>query len=424
MNFTKFSPKQIKSMLWWQMPDTRNYDAIVCDGSVRSGKTMSMTIGFVLWSSHNFNGETFAFCGKTIDSLKRNVITPMQKWLEGIAKIKLNFSRNYCEITVENHTNRYYFFGGKDESSYQLIQGITLAGVLLDEVALMPRSFVEQALARCSVCGSKMWFNCNPDSSEHWFYNEWVSEESEKAKEKNRLRLHFTMDDNFSLAPEVKQRYERMYTGVFYERYILGLWVLAEGLVYTQWNSSYEIDEFVKPDWCEWYISMDYGTVNPCSMGLWCITDKTAIRVHEYYYDSRKEGSSRTDEEHYTELERLAAKAGADIQAVIIDPSAASFIECIRRHGNFRVRRANNDVLDGIRRTATLMSYGCINVCRNCKGFLKEVKIYRWDEKSKTDAVIKENDHAMDDTRYLVNTVLRNGMLREIADDPFESVGR
>ena len=172
MMYTGLSPKQLESMLWWAWEDTKNYDAIIGDGSVRSGKTMSMTVGFVLWSMKNFNGENFAFCGKTIDSLKRNVITPMQKWLEGVVKIKVNLSRNFLDISMHGHTNSYYFFGGKDESSYQLIQGITLAGVLLDEVALMPRSFVEQALARCSVTGSKFWFNCNPDSSEHWFFKE------------------------------------------------------------------------------------------------------------------------------------------------------------------------------------------------------------------------------------------------------------
>lgn len=410
MMYTEFSQKQIKSMLWWKMPDTKDYDAIVCDGSVRSGKTMSMTIGFVMWSCYSFSGENFAFCGKTIDSLKRNVITPMQKWLEGVAKIKLNLSRNYCEITIENNTNRYYFFGGKDESSYQLIQGITLAGVLLDEVALMPKSFVDQALARCSVDGSKIWFNCNPDSSEHWFYREWVDDKSEKSKEKNRLHLHFTMNDNYSLSEAVKQRYERMYTGVFYERYIQGLWVLAEGLIYSMWSDSYIINEFQKPGFYEWYVSMDYGTVNPCSMGLWCVTEHEAIRVDEYYFNSREEGYSRTDEEHYAELEKLIGEK--EIQSIIIDPSAASFIECIRRHGKYTVKRARNEVLDGIRRTSTLIAAGKIRVCNDCKGFLKEVKLYRWDDKAKEDAVIKENDHAMDDTRYLVNTVLKNTILR------------
>ena len=167
MIYNKFSPQQVKSMLWWKLPDTKRCDAVICDGSVRSGKSLSMTIGFMLWSCTQFNGQTFAVCGKTAGSIRRNVIMPMQQWLEGIAKIELKLSHSCFDVTINGHTNRYYFFGGKDESSYMLIQGMTLAGVMFDEVALMPKSFVEQALARCSVKGSKFWFNCNPDSPEH-----------------------------------------------------------------------------------------------------------------------------------------------------------------------------------------------------------------------------------------------------------------
>ena len=417
MIYNRFSPKQVRSMLWWKLPETQNCDAIICDGSVRSGKSISMTIGFMLWSCTQFNGQTFAVCGKTAGSIQRNVILPMQQWLEGIAKIELKLSRSCFDVTLNGHTNRYYFFGGKDEASYMLIQGMTLAGVMFDEVALMPKSFVEQALARCSVMGSRFWFNCNPDSPEHWFFLEWITQ----LDKKNAAYLHFTMDDNYSLDPKVKARYESLYTGVFRERYIEGKWAVADGIVYTQWDDKYIIDKFDEPDWYEWYISMDYGTLNPCSMGLWCVTDEKAVRVAEYYYEARKKGVSRTDEEHYAELERLAGDR--DIQQVIIDPSAASFIECVKRHGRFNVRKANNDVLGGIRRTSTLIKAGRILVDRSCKGFLKEIHLYRWDEKARTDTVLKENDHAMDDTRYLVNTVLRNTILRDIGDDLFDTQG-
>ncbi len=404
MMYTELSPKQLKSMLWWAWDDTRNYDAIVCDGSVRSGKTMSMTIGFVLWSMKNFHAENFAFCGKTIDSLKRNVITPMQKWLEGIVKIKVNLSRNYLDIKMCGHMNRYYFFGGKDESSYQLIQGITLAGVLLDEVALMPRSFVEQALARCSVTGSKLWFNCNPDSSEHWFYKEWI----QKCSEKNTLHLHFTMDDNFSLSDEVKNRYNRLYSGVFYDRYIKGLWVLAEGLVYgTVFDKNrHVIKSYDNSNAADYYISIDYGTLNPCSMGLWAIERDKAVRIKEYYYDGRTRGLQKTDEEYYQALEQLAD--GYPIRHVIIDPSAASFITTIKRHGKFSVRKANNSVIDGIRNTMTLLENDRILICECCQDILREFSLYRWDDKKshEKDTVIKENDHAMDDMRYFVNSVM------------------
>ena len=414
MMYTELSPKQLKSMLWWSQPDTKNYDAIVCDGSVRSGKTMSMTVGFVLWSMKNFNNENFAFCGKTIDSLKRNVITPMQKWLEGVVKVKVNLSRNFLDISLCGHKNRYYFFGGKDESSYQLIQGITLAGVLLDEVALMPKSFVEQALARCSVTGSKLWFNCNPDSSEHWFFKEWVDENSEKIKNKNRLHLHFTMDDNFSLSDEVKQRYERMYSGVFYDRYIRGLWVLAEGIVYPMFDKSHHIIKNYTPsNQVFYYISCDYGTLNPCSMGLWALENNCAVRLKEYYYNGRGENAQKTDEEYYSELEKLAD--GYQIQHIIVDPSAASFITTIKRHGKFRVRKADNKVIDGIRNTMTLLENDRIFICECCKDIIREFSLYRWDDKKsrEKDTVIKENDHAMDDMRYFVNTAMGR-VLKEI----------
>lgn len=422
MIYTELSPKQLKAMLWWAWEDTKNYDAVVCDGSVRSGKTMSMTVGFVLWSMKSFNGETFAFCGKTIDSLKRNVITPMQKWLEGVVQLKINLSRNFIDIKMCEHTNRYYFFGGKDESSYQLIQGITLAGVLLDEVALMPRSFVEQALARCSVTGSKMWFNCNPDSSEHWFFKEWVDENSEKTSEKNRLHLHFTMDDNYSLADDVKNRYERMYSGVFHDRYIKGLWVLAEGLVYPMFNKSKHIlEDYTPSSDAFYYISCDYGTLNPCSMGLWAVERDKAVRIKEFYYDGRQKGISKTDEEYYKELEKLAE--GFNVQFVIVDPSASSFITTIKQHGKLRVRKADNAVLDGIRRTSTLIDNDKIFICKCCTDIIREFSLYCWDSEKlhEKDTVIKENDHAMDDMRYFVNGVmlrfLKENARKEVKND-------
>lgn len=416
MIYQDFSPKQRKAMLWWSHPDYAHYDAIVCDGSVRSGKTMAMSIGFLLWSCRNFDGETFAFCGKTIDSLKRNVISPLQKWLAGIVKPKINFSKNYMDVSWMGHQNRYYFFGGKDESSYALIQGITLAGILLDEVALMPKSFVDQAIARCSVTGSKLWFNCNPDGSEeHWFCKEWIDAEKGNAKEKNRLHLHFTMEDNYALSEDVRKRYERMFTGVFYDRYILGLWRIADGLVYPQFNKMLHVVQDSTPSASdgEWYLSCDYGTLNPTSVGLWHLSyDGYATRIREYYYDARAKGMSRTDEEHYTALEELAGDLTPYIRCIIVDPSAASFIECIRRHGKFHVRKANNSVLDGIRDTSALLQAGRIHICAGCENIIKEFGLYCWDNKAQEDKVVKTNDHAMDDMRYFVRTAMTR-VLRE-----------
>lgn len=408
MIYDKFSPKQIKSMLWWKLPETKSCDGVICDGSVRSGKTLSMTIGFILWSCTQFNGQNLAVCGKTSGSILRNVITPMSEWLRGVAKIELKLSRKCFNVTMNGHTNRYYFFGGKDESSYALIQGMTLAGVMFDEVALMPKSFVEQALARCSVMGSRFWFNCNPDSPEHWFYKEWIMQ----LEKKNAAYLHFTMDDNYSLNPKVKERYESLYTGIFRERYIEGKWALAEGLVYgTEFKRDVHILESYTPsDSAVFYISIDYGTLNPCSMGLWAMEQNKAVRLKEYYYNGRAKGLQKTDEEYYSALEKLSE--GYKIRYVIIDPSAASFIATIKRHEKFVVRKARNDVLNGIRTTMTLLNDDKLFFCKCCENTIREFSLYRWDEKSGgKDTVIKENDHAMDDIRYFSYTILRRELI-------------
>lgn len=400
MIYENFSKKQLTAMLWWKMPKYRQLNGIICDGSVRSGKTLSMTDGFVLWSMTEFDNQIFAFCGKTIESLRRNVITPMQNWLGGLVKIQERRSINAVDITYNEHKNRYYLFGGRDESSASLIQGITLAGILLDEVALMPRSFVEQALARCSVSGSKLWFNCNPEGPEHWFYKEWIK----NAKNKCMLHLHFTMEDNKSLSKEIRQRYETLYTGVFYDRFIRGEWTIAEGLVYPTFNKQKCIVDTI-PEQGEYFISVDYGTLNPFSAGLWCLSNGRATRIQEYYYNGREIGAQKTDEEYYKEIKKLAGNK--DISCIVVDPSAASFIECIHRHGDFIVCKAKNDVIDGIRTVSNMLTSGIITIHRSCTDAIREFQLYRWDEKKTADAVIKENDHAMDDIRYFCYTILR-----------------
>lgn len=303
------------------------------------------------------------------------------------------------EIEYSGRRNRFYLFGGKDEGSAALIQGMTLGGVLLDEVALMPRSFVEQALARCSLDGSKLWFNCNPDTPLHWFYEEWIK----KSAEKNCLYLHFTMDDNPSLTPAIKRRYESLYSGAFYDRFVLGKWVAAQGLVYPFFSRSVHVAE---PEGIpsRYFISCDYGTVNPSSFGLWGEYGGRWYRLNEYYFDSRREGEQRTDEEHYAALEQLAGEL--NIEAVIADPSAASFLECIRRHGRFRAVPAKNDVIDGIRRVSDALKERRILFSQSCTDCLREFSLYRWDNTAARDAPRKEYDHAMDDVRYFVSTVL------------------
>jgi len=400
--FTSFSPKQLTALSWWH--DSSPYfdkDGIICDGAVRSGKTTCMSLSFVAWAMYRFSGASFAFCGKTITSLKRNVVTPLLPVLRELSfECREKYSQNFIDISLSGRQNRFYLFGGRDESSASLIQGMTLTGVFFDEVALMPRSFVEQAVARCSPSGAKFWFNCNPENPMHWFFEEWIK----KADEKNCLYLHFLMKDNPSLSKEVIARYESLYSGSFYERFVLGKWVAADGLVYPDAANGRYTKTPPSKRGEKHYVSCDYGTVNPFSLGLWSKFGACWWREKEYYYSSRKHGAQKTDEEYYAELEKLCD--GLFVEAVIVDPSAASFIECIRRHKKFRVIKAKNDVANGIRRVHEAFKSGKIFISPDCKAALKEFSLYRWEENNAKDCPKKENDHAMDDIRYFVSTVL------------------
>ncbi|MBQ8028612.1 MAG: PBSX family phage terminase large subunit [Clostridia bacterium] len=402
VHFKSFSKKQLTVLSWWHHSSPfHTKDAIICDGAVRSGKTTCMSLSFVLWAFYEFDDADFALCGKTITSLRRNIVVSLLPLLSQLGfESKEKLSQNLVEISHGEKKNRFYLFGGRDESSASLIQGMTLSGVLLDEVALMPRSFVEQALARCSPSGAKFWFNCNPENPLHWFYDEWIK----KAESKNCLYLHFLMKDNPSLSKEVRRRYENLYSGTFYERFVLGKWVATQGLVYPDAAAGKYTCQVPCENAEAYCISCDYGTVNPMSMGLWANISGVWYRENEFYYSSRKMGSQKTDEEYYQELEKLAN--GRKIEAVIVDPSAASFIECIRRHGKFRVLSAKNDVIDGIHRVHEALREGKILISHKCVDTIKEFSLYRWDNSSARDVPKKENDHAMDDIRYFVSTYL------------------
>lgn len=256
----RFSAKQRRVLTWWR-PDSPDaaFEAIICDGAVRSGKTLCMGLSFFLWASACYSGARFGLCGKTIASLRRNVVTELLPKLQAIGfSVRERRTENLLQVSYRGHTNEFYLFGGRDEGSAALIQGITFAGVLLDEVALMPRSFVEQACARCSVTGSRLWFNCNPEGPYHWFYTEWIGH----AAERNCLYLHFTMEDNPALSPDIRSRYARLYSGVFYRRFVLGQWVAAEGRVYDFYDAAKAPPPPEGP-FNQWYISCDYGHGQP-----------------------------------------------------------------------------------------------------------------------------------------------------------------
>lgn len=406
MIFQKLSEKQKQIFRWCYDPEKY---ALICDGSVRSGKTAAMSCSFVHWAMSQFDHQNFAFCGNTVQATERNILMTIQQMTDITYYYKLKYigSKHVLTISGGGHENYFYIFGGKDESSYKLVQGITLAGILFDEVALQPESFVNQAIARTlSVENAKLWFNCNPDSPEHWFYKTWIMQ-TDAGERPDVLHLHFEMQDNPIMTPEKIAKTTTLYSGVFYDRYIKGLWVLAEGLVYPMFDRNrHVIKNYDNSAVIDYYISIDYGTLNPCSMGLWALEKDKAVRIREYYYDGRRKNIQKTDEEYYQALEQLAD--GYPIRHVLVDPSAASFITTIKRHGKFRVRKANNSVIDGIRNTMTLLENDKILICECCQDILREFSLYRWDDKKshEKDTVIKENDHAMDDMRYFVNSAM------------------
>lgn len=401
--FKPFSRKQKQVLTWWcPSSPVKDKDGIIADGAIRSGKTLCMSLSYVLWAMESFNQQNFGMAGKTIGSFRRNVLFWLKLMLKSRGyQVVDHRSDNLIVVSKGDKQNFFYIFGGKDERSQDLIQGITLAGMFFDEVALMPESFVNQATGRCSVTGSKFWFNCNPNSPRHWFKVNWI----DKCDEKRIIYLHFTMDDNLSLSEQIKERYRSMYVGVFFKRYILGLWCVAEGLVYSMFDEEKHVSDEHMSGALEYVVSIDYGTVNPFSAGLWAFDGKNSQREAELYYNSREVGKRVDDEAYYKMLKELIGDR--KISYIIIDPSAASFIEVIKKYGEYSVKKADNDVLDGIRVVTTMLNKGLLKIYKDCTSCINEFGLYCWDEEKNNDTVIKENDHAMDDTRYYVYTFLR-----------------
>ena len=402
MNFETISPKQAEVFKFIFSDDY----AMICDGSVRSGKTTVMIAAFVIWAMDNFDRTNFGICGKTVQSAERNVLKPLQQIDDLPYTMTYKVSTRVLTVRCGDKVNWFYLFGGKDESSYMLIQGITLAGVLFDEVALMPKSFVEQALSRAiSFENPKYFFNCNPESPNHWFYLEWIKEPRE-----NTRHIHFLLEDNPILTEQMIERTKSMYSGVFYDRYILGKWCLAEGLVYPMFGKDCIVEPITDP--CERYvISMDYGIQNPTAMILWGKKGDTWYALKEFYHSGRETGSQKTDQQYYDELEKLAGDLPID--CLIVDPSATSFIALARQNHRFKVRKAVNDVVDGIQKTAACLSNGKIKICACCERSIQEFGLYSWDDKAVEDTPIKENDHCLaGDT--VVNTVFGGRKIKDL----------
>ena len=410
--FRPFSVKQKKLLTWWMRPSPyREWDMVIAEGSIRSGKTIAMIDGFLSWSLATFDNQYFILAGKSMGALKRNVLKPMFQILaaKGIA-YRYHRSEHYIEIG----SNTYYCFGANNEASQDVLQGLTAAGALLDEVALFPQSFVEQAIGRCSVEGAKLWLNCNPESPYHNIKAEYI----DKAKEKRILHLHFELDDNLTLSRRVKERYKRLFTGLWYKRFILGLWVLAEGAIYDMWDEDVHLVDCPAKHF-EYGVAIDYATASVMTFGLYGITGDKVYLISEYYYDAKQKGRQKTDSEFADDFKRFLD--GVVPRNIYLDPSAASFKAELRKKGYSQIRDADNDVVNGIRLVSSFLSSGRFFVDRSCKATAKEFAGYVWDPKAQLkgeDRPLKQNDHAMDRNRYFIYSRFGKSQSRAFGTKP------
>lgn len=418
-----FSRKQLKVLTWWmEGSPVKDKDGIICDGSVRAGKTIVMSFAYVLWAMANFNFQNFIMAGKTIGAFRRNVLF-LLKIILRLRGYKIKDKRADNLLIVKSRRteaiNYFYIFGGRDERSQDLVQGITAAGAFFDEVALMPESFVNQAIARCSVDGAKLWFNCNPEGPYHWFKLNFI----DKLDEKNLLHIHFVMDDNPALTEETKARYKRMFAGVFFKRFILGLWVLAEGVIYDMWDEDKHLFDYKGESYDEYGVAIDYATATVMTFGLYGVKrqqgDDKVYLVKEYYYDAKEKARQKTDSEFARDFKEFLG--GIHPKTIYLDPSAASFKVELRNKGYSQVKDADNDVINGIRLVATFLSTERFFIERSCKDTIMEFGSYVWDPKAQErgeDKPLKQQDHAMDRNRYFIYTKYKRTQVGVISKPP------
>ncbi len=379
--------------------DNANHRWNIKEGATRSGKTYLdyFVIPMRIRRVAGLDGLT-VFLGNTKGTLQRNIIEPLQS-MYGVGLVSSIHSDNTATIFGE----KCYCLGADKANQMDRIRGSSIKYCYGDEIATWHEDVFTMLKSRLDKPYSKFDGTLNPESPNHWI-KKFLDSDADI------YRQSYCIDDNPTLDPTFVQNLKREYEGtVFYDRYILGKWTIAEGLIYPMFGESCMTEEI--PANGEYFISCDYGTYNPFSAGLWCVTNKQAVRIREYYYDGRNNQKQKTDEEYYMDLERLAGKY--PVQTVIVDPSAASFIETIRRKGRVSVRKANNDVKDGIVTTARMLKNGKIKIHKNCTDAIKEFGVYRWDDKAGEDKPVKENDHAMDDIRYMAQTILRTKLKDE-----------
>jgi len=392
----KPSKKQIESIV---ESDAR---INIWEGAVRAGKSFSCLLRWIEFILKGPEGEMM-ICGRTEDSIVRNIIRPMQR-LVGSDMVYMPGKR---EVRLWNKI--IYVVGANDERAAWKIQGSTLVGALVDEITILPESFFKMLLSRLSVPGAKLFGTTNPDSPFHWFKKQYL----DRLEYPHLKVFKFLIDDNPSLEKLFVDNLKKEYVGLWYERYIEGKWVLSEGTVYDFFSREQHIIPS-PPGRADWYIvGVDYGTSNPTVYTMIGYSSKTFPNIwleKEYYWDSRKEMKQKVDTEYVEDLKKFVD--GYNVKYIYIDPSAVSIRIELYRYGFRGIMEANNDVLDGIRFHAKFLNNGTFKICAGCVNSIHEYATYRWDQKASLrgeDKPLKENDHCMDSIRYALYTHFKDG---------------
>lgn len=418
--FQPFSEQQRRLMHWWR-PGLRSAEAdfVIADGAIRSGKTIACIIGFLTWSQEMFSGESFILAGKTVGALKKNVIRPMLQIMEAWGW-PYEYIRSGTDARIEIGQNTYYLYGAYTEAAQDALQGLTAAGAYLDEAALFPQSFIDQAIGRCSVLGSKVWMNCNPEGPHHYIREEFLL--PEKQKEKKVYHLHFMMKDNLSLSPSVIRRYERAWPhgSVFYKRFILGLWVAADGLIY-QGFADHVKDYLITEKWLKdnqiiyAVIGVDFGgTKSAHSFTLTGFTRgyKQVIVLDEYYKKDRI--NPQQLQEAFVDFVRRA-QLKYKVYEAYCDSAEQTLISglemaCIQAHVSIDIRNAiKGPINDRIAFYNSLIAQHRWKVMKHCTHIIEAFEQAVYDEKKKNMDVRLDdglmNVDSLDSTEYSTESV-------------------
>lgn len=407
-------------MTWWR-PESgvSDFDGIILDGSIRAGKSLPESVSFIEWGMATYNNETLGMAGKTLGALRRNVIGPLLRVLPGRGYQVKNIRSSetpLLKVSKGRRTNEFHLFGGNNESSQDPVLGFTGGGFYFDQVELMPRSFVETAEGRCSLEDAKLWYNCNPQGANHWFYQDYL----QKLQEKKLLHLHFLMDDNLSLSAKTRARYERRWPkgSVFYNRNILGLWVMAEGRVFSFFSDSPDagfVVDHVPNHFIEYLVALDYGISNPFIAQLWGLSGGCWYILNEFNWDSVKQQKQKSNPDYIEDMARLINWNGKPVfpKKILVPPEENGFIRDLKRAGQTRpnicgVNAADNAIMPGIEDMTTLLSLGKCKIYRpNCPVTIRSLNELLWDPKAQSqgkDMYLKGGsgaaDHGCDCSRY------------------------